>query len=207
MELPTSWQRSRRRDSRTLAQNPRIFRHPPAEPLARLPYVGTKPWNFPPPAGSTPLVWRKTMELSASQRRSRLRDSNSRKSSSQLLLVELNMISKSAIHAFLARMPTPDVTLAAFNAAFTLYFAITSATEVIVALSLSYLKTRADLWRLIGFTAAVLTLPWGIAVIAAVTATSHCEGVLRRAGWGSDEHTVAAIIVAGVLLGLGPSSP
>ena len=84
-------------------------------------------------------------------------------------MVELNMISKSAIHAFLARMPTPDVTLAAFNAAFTLYFAITSATEVIVALSLSYLKTRADLWRLIGFTAAVLTLPWGIAVIAAVT--------------------------------------
>lgn len=86
-----------------------------------------------------------------------------------VLMVELNMISKSAIHAFLARMPTPDVTLAAFNAAFTLYFAITSATEVIVALSLSYLKTRADLWRLIGFTAAVLTLPWGIAVIAAVT--------------------------------------
>ncbi|MEC8852291.1 MAG: hypothetical protein VXX43_10035, partial [Pseudomonadota bacterium] len=86
-----------------------------------------------------------------------------------VLMVELNMISKSAIHAFLARMPTPDVTLAAFNAAFTLYFAITSATEVIVALSLSYLKTQADLWRLIGFTAAVLTLPWGIAVIAAVT--------------------------------------
>ena len=77
-----------------------------------------------------------------------------------VLMVELNMI-PSAIHAFLARMPTPDVTLAAFNAAFTLYFAITSATEVIVALSLSYLKTRADLWRLIGFTAAVLTLPWG----------------------------------------------
>ena len=86
-----------------------------------------------------------------------------------VLMVELNMISKSAIHAFLARMPAPDVTLAAFNAAFTLYFAITSATEVIVALSLSYLKTRADLWRLVGFTAAVLVLPWSIAVIAALT--------------------------------------
>lgn len=86
-----------------------------------------------------------------------------------VLMVELNMISKSAIHAFLARMPTPDITLAAFNAAFTFYFAITSATEVIVALSLSYLKTRADLWRLIGYTAAVLSLPWLLALLAAFT--------------------------------------
>jgi progressive ankylosis protein len=86
-----------------------------------------------------------------------------------VLMVELNMISKSAIHAFLARTATPDVTLAAFNAAFTFYFAITSATEVIVALSLSYLKSRADLGRLIGFTAVVLAVPWTIALIAVFT--------------------------------------
>ena len=61
-----------------------------------------------------------------------------------VLMVELNMISKSAIHAFLARTEAPDVALAAFNAAFTFYFAITSATETIVALSLSYLKARSD---------------------------------------------------------------
>ena len=59
-----------------------------------------------------------------------------------VLMVELNMISKSAIHAFLARTETPSTTLAAFNAGFTFYFAITSATEVVVLLCLSYLKSR-----------------------------------------------------------------
>ena len=90
-----------------------------------------------------------------------------------VLMVELNMISKSAIHAFLARTATPDTTLAAFNAAFTFYFAITSATEVIVALSLSYLKSRADLRRLIGFTAAVLFVPWSLAMIAVFTSAGN----------------------------------
>ncbi|MCA8926898.1 MAG: hypothetical protein KDC18_02425 [Alphaproteobacteria bacterium] len=74
-----------------------------------------------------------------------------------VLMVELNMISKSAIHAFLARTETPSTTLAAFNAAFTFYFAITSATEVVMLLCLSYLKSRADVWRLVGFTALLLS--------------------------------------------------
>lgn len=80
-----------------------------------------------------------------------------------VLMVELNMISKSAIHAFLARTETPGTTLAAFNAAFTFYFAITSVTEVITALCLSYLKSRADVRRLIGFTACLLAAPWLLA--------------------------------------------
>lgn len=90
-----------------------------------------------------------------------------------VLMVELNMVSKSAIHAFLARMATPDTTLAAFNAAFTFYFAITSATEVIVALSLSYLKSRADLLRLISFTAVVLFVPWCVALTAVFTSAGN----------------------------------
>lgn len=90
-----------------------------------------------------------------------------------VLMVELNMISKSAIHAFLARTATPDITLAAFNAGFTFYFAITSATEVIVALSLSYLKSRADLARLIGFMAVLVAVPWLFALAAALTSLGN----------------------------------
>jgi len=86
-----------------------------------------------------------------------------------VLMVELNMISKSAIHAFLARTETPSVTLAAFNAAFTFYFAITSATEVTVALCLSYLKSRADLVRLLGFTAVLLSIPMTVALAVVFT--------------------------------------
>ncbi|MFY0615230.1 MAG: hypothetical protein JXQ99_27120 [Hyphomicrobiaceae bacterium] len=86
-----------------------------------------------------------------------------------VLMVELNMISKSAIHAFLARTDNPSVTLAAFNAAFTFYFAISSATEVTVLLCLSYLKSRADVLRLLGFAAAMLVLPLALALTVAFT--------------------------------------
>ena len=90
-----------------------------------------------------------------------------------VLMVELNMISKSAIHAFLARTEAPDVALAAFNAAFTFYFAITSATETIVALSLSYLKARSDVLRLIGFTAALLSISLAAALVIAFTSVGN----------------------------------
>ena len=86
-----------------------------------------------------------------------------------VLMVELNMISKSAIHAFLARTENPSITLAAFNAAFTFYFAITSATEVTALLCLSYLKSRADIPRLLGFAVALLVLPLGLAMTIAFT--------------------------------------
>ncbi|MDX2159163.1 MAG: hypothetical protein SFW09_21875 [Hyphomicrobiaceae bacterium] len=81
-----------------------------------------------------------------------------------VLMVELNMISKSVIHAFLARTDTPSVTLAAFNSAFTFYFAITSATEVMLVLCLSYLKSRADVVRLMTFTTLLLVVPLALAV-------------------------------------------
>lgn len=86
-----------------------------------------------------------------------------------VLMVELNMISKSVIHAFLARTESPSVTLAAFNAAFTFYFALTSATEVTALLCLSFLKARADLRRLVAFMAMVLLLPLAIALAVAFT--------------------------------------
>ena len=84
-------------------------------------------------------------------------------------MVELNMISKSAIHAFLARTDDPSVTLAAFNAALTFYFAITSATEITALVCLSYLKSRADALRLMRFMAAVLALPLALVVAVALT--------------------------------------
>lgn len=86
-----------------------------------------------------------------------------------VLMVELNMISKSVIHAFLARTPDPSVTLAAFNSAFTFYFAMTSATEVMALLCLSFLKSRADVPRLMAFTATLLLLPFAVSVAVVFT--------------------------------------
>ena len=86
-----------------------------------------------------------------------------------VLMVELNMISKSAIHAFLARTETPSVTLAAFNAGFTFYFAVSSATEVTTLLCLSYLKARKDVLRLLGFVSLLLIVPISLALTIAFT--------------------------------------
>lgn len=86
-----------------------------------------------------------------------------------VLMVELNMISKSAIHAFLARTETPGVTLAGFNAGFTFYYAITSATELTAVLCLSYLKSRRDVLRLLGFTTLVLLAPITLVVLMVTT--------------------------------------
>lgn len=86
-----------------------------------------------------------------------------------VLMVELNMMSKSVIHAFLARTDNPSAALAAFNAAFTFYFAITAASEVTTVLCLSFLKSRADSLRLSAFIAIVLSLPIAIALAAALT--------------------------------------
>jgi hypothetical protein len=86
-----------------------------------------------------------------------------------VLMVELNMMSKSVIHAFLARTDSPSAALAAFNAAFTFYFAITAASEVTTVLCLSFLRSRADSLRLSTFAAIVLSLPITISLSVAFT--------------------------------------
>jgi hypothetical protein len=86
-----------------------------------------------------------------------------------VLMVELNMMSKTVIHAFLARTDNPSAALAAFNAAFTFYFAITATSEVTTVLCLSFLKSRADSLRLSTFAAIVLSLPITIALAVAFT--------------------------------------
>lgn len=90
-----------------------------------------------------------------------------------VLMVELNMMSKSIIHAFLARTDDPSGALAAFNAAFTFYFAITAASEVTTVLCLSFLKSRRDSLRLSMFAAIVLALPIAIALAVAFTSAGN----------------------------------
>ncbi len=90
-----------------------------------------------------------------------------------VLMVELNMMSKSLIHAFLARTDDPSGALAAFNAAFTFYFALTAASEVTTVLCLSFLKSRRDSLRLSAFAALVLTLPITIALAVAFTGAGN----------------------------------
>jgi len=86
-----------------------------------------------------------------------------------ILMTELNAVSKSIIHAFLARSPSPSTTLAGFNVSFTFYYSMSSATEVSQLLTLSYLKHRACLPRLIRFFVLLAAPPVLIAQVVAFT--------------------------------------
>lgn len=86
-----------------------------------------------------------------------------------VLMTELNMISKSVIHAFLARTPQPDIALAAFNTSFAFYFTIASATEVTALLCISYLNSRRGLVAVVRFMALVLSVPIALSLLVAFT--------------------------------------
>jgi O-antigen/teichoic acid export membrane protein len=86
-----------------------------------------------------------------------------------VLMTELNMISKSVIHAFLARTPQPDVALAAFNTSFAFYYTIASATELTAVLCLSWVDSRAGALRVVRFMALVLSAPVGLSLAVAFT--------------------------------------
>jgi hypothetical protein len=86
-----------------------------------------------------------------------------------VLMTELNMISKSVIHAFLARTAQPDVALAAFNTSFAFYYTIASATEITTVLCISYMNSRHGLWHIARFMALLLSLPLLVSILVALT--------------------------------------
>ena len=86
-----------------------------------------------------------------------------------ILMTELNAISKSVIHAFLARSATPAVSLAGFNIAFTFYYSTTSATEVSQLITLSYFKHQRCLVHLLGFYCMLLAPALLLAELVAFT--------------------------------------
>jgi progressive ankylosis protein len=76
-----------------------------------------------------------------------------------VFMTPLNMISKSIIHAFLARLLEPEITLAAFSISFAFYYTLTSSTEVNTLLSISYLRDRRAVRHLLGFFCLVVGPP------------------------------------------------
>ena len=86
-----------------------------------------------------------------------------------IFMTELNMISKSVINAFLARMDDSSIALAAFHSAFTLYYSIASGTEVCSLLTLSYLRSRRALGHLLRFMVIIVAVPWAVAQVLAFT--------------------------------------
>ena len=87
-----------------------------------------------------------------------------------IFMTELNAISKSVIHAFLARLPDATASLAGFNIAFTAYYACGSATEVSYLVTISWLRDRRSILPLLRFFCLITTGPVALALVVAFTA-------------------------------------
>ena len=86
-----------------------------------------------------------------------------------IFMTELNAISKSVIHAFLARLPQATTSLAGFNVAFTAYFACSSATEVSYLVTISWLRDRRCIFPLLRFFCLITAGPLALALAVAFT--------------------------------------
>ena len=86
-----------------------------------------------------------------------------------IFMTELNAISKSVIHAFLARLPQATTSLAGFNIAFTAYYACSSTTEVSYLVTLSWLRDRRSIVPLLRFFCLITSGPLALALAIAFT--------------------------------------
>ncbi len=116
-----------------------------------------------------------------------------------IFMTELNMISKSVINAFLARMDDSSMVLAAFHSAFTLYYSLASGTEVCSLLTLSYMRTRRALGRLLRFMVVIVAIPCAVAQLLAFTPLGD---LAFRILFGISEAAVAEAKTATFLLSL-----
>ena len=116
-----------------------------------------------------------------------------------IFMTELNMISKSVINAFLARMDDSSIVLAAFHSAFTLYYSIASGTEVCSLLTLSYLRSRRALGHLLRFMVIIVAVPWAVAQVLAFTPVGDAA---FRTLFGISDAAVAEAKTATFLLSL-----
>ena len=86
-----------------------------------------------------------------------------------IFMTELNAISKSVIHAFLARLPQATTSLAGFNVAFTAYYSWSSATEVSYLVTISWLRDRGSIIPLLRFFCLITSGPLALALAVAFT--------------------------------------
>ena len=72
-----------------------------------------------------------------------------------MFMTELHQISHSVVHAFLARLADPKLTLAAFSIAFAFNMTISSINQVSIQGGISFITDRVSFWRMFRFFGTV----------------------------------------------------
>jgi len=86
-----------------------------------------------------------------------------------IFVTELLYISHSIIHAFLARLPRPTVTLAGYNAAFSVVSTLASPSSSTTSVSLAFMRDRASARTLLLFFVLMLTPPMVLVLVVGVS--------------------------------------
>jgi Na+-driven multidrug efflux pump len=86
-----------------------------------------------------------------------------------IFMMELHQVSHAVIHAFLARLADPMVTLAAYSIAYSLYsmfsFLISTSTQA----GISFITDRASFWRFVRFFCLIAIFPFTAIEVIALT--------------------------------------
>ena len=72
-----------------------------------------------------------------------------------IFVTELHQISHTILHAFLARLADPKLTLAAFSIAFAFCVTLSTINQVSVQGGISFITDRVSFWRLLRFSGAI----------------------------------------------------
>jgi Na+-driven multidrug efflux pump len=114
-----------------------------------------------------------------------------------LFMTELQQLSHSIVHAFLARLADPKVILAAFSIAFAFNFTLCGFLAVSVQAGICFISDRRSFWALVRFFAGVAVLPFIVIELTGLTPLG--DAVFGNWMGASDEATRQAKIASAIL--------
>ncbi len=114
-----------------------------------------------------------------------------------IISTELHQLSHSLVHAFLARLGNPTITLAAFSIAFAFNTTFSGIISVEVQAALSYITDKRSFWRIARFYFAIALVP--LFLIEAVALTPIGDWVFGVMMGASPEATRLAKLASGVM--------
>jgi Na+-driven multidrug efflux pump len=86
-----------------------------------------------------------------------------------MFVIELLSISHSVIQAFLARLPSPQVVLASYNAAFSVCSTLGSPSSVTTGVAIAFVSDKRSFWRVINYVMLLLAAPMVALVLIGLT--------------------------------------
>jgi Na+-driven multidrug efflux pump len=86
-----------------------------------------------------------------------------------MFMMELHQVSHAVVHAFLARLPNPLFTLAAYSIAYSFNSMFSCVIYPSIQTGISFIADRASFWRLVLFYCLIATFPFVLIMMTVLT--------------------------------------